>query len=351
MGRLAQNWLPCRSRQRDSLAQHTRKKSKDNPMTTPSLAKIESVDLRIGWPNEARDFTPWLAEHITELGEALGLDLELQQTEAAVGGYSLDILATDVNGSRPVIIENQLETTDHDHLGKLLTYAAGFDANVVVWLTREFRDEHRQALDWLNQRTDEQTQFFGVVVELWKIDGSRPAPYFNLVATPNDWSKGTAQRVWGETPVVTSERSERYRNFFQLLIDTLREEHRFTGARKGQPQSWYSFSSGYRGLSYAASFTWDLQSKVELSIDSQDREWNVQLLERLEERKDRIESEILKSLIWESVEGRRACRIKLERPGTINDDDDALADIREWMVDNLLGFKQVFDPHLKELVG
>ena len=144
-------------------------------MTTPNLAKIERVDLREAWPNEAREFTPWLAANIGELGEALGMDLELQQTEAAVGGYFLDVLATDLNQNRPVIIENQLEPTNHDHLGKLLTYAAGYDANVVVWLTREFRDEHRQTLDWLNQRTREDTQFFGVVVELLKIDDSRPA--------------------------------------------------------------------------------------------------------------------------------------------------------------------------------
>ena len=156
-------------------------------MTTPNLAKIERVDLREAWPNEARDFTPWLAENIAELGEALGMDLELQEREAAVGGYSLDVLATDLNQNRPVIIENQLETTNHTHLGQLLTYAAGYDANVIVWLTREFRDEHRQALDWLNQRTGEDTQFFGVVVELLRIGNSPYAPYFKLVATPNKW--------------------------------------------------------------------------------------------------------------------------------------------------------------------
>ena len=132
-------------------------------MTTKDLAKIERVELREAWPNEAQNFTPWLAENIAELGEALGMDLELQQVEAPVGGYSLDILATDLNSNRPVIIENQLEATDHTHLGQLLTYAAGFDAGAIVWVTREFRDEHRQALDWLNQRTGEDTQFFGVV--------------------------------------------------------------------------------------------------------------------------------------------------------------------------------------------
>ena len=165
-------------------------------MTTPNLAKIERVpDLRATWPNEAQHFTPWLADNLSELGEALGMDLELQQREASVGGYSLDILATAVNSTRLVIIENQLEATDHNHLGQLLTYAAGFDAGVIVWVTREFRDEHRQALDWLNQRTGEDTQFFGVVVELWRIAGSPPAPHFKLVAIPNGWRKEATARV------------------------------------------------------------------------------------------------------------------------------------------------------------
>ncbi len=261
-------------------------------------------------------------------------------------------MATDINGNRPVVIENQLEPTNHDHLGKLLTYAAGFDAGVVVWLTKEFRDEHRQALDWLNQRTGVDTQFFGVVVELWKIDGSRPAPHFNLVATPNDWRKGTVQRPESETSVITSERSERYRNFFQSLIDTLREEHKFTGSRKGQPQNWHSFSSGHgHGIIYGANFTGQKQARVEVYIDDTDSEWNIKLLERLEERKDQIEPELGQSLDWQRLESRRACRTAITRPGSIDDDDDTLAEIQTWMVDTLLRFKEVFDPHLKELVG
>lgn len=320
-------------------------------MTTPNLAKIERVDLREGWDNEAKNFTPWLAEHITELGEVLGLDLELQQTEAAVGGYSLDILATDVNGSRPVIIENQLETTDHNHLGQLLTYAAGFDANVVVWMTREFRDEHRQALDWLNQRTGSDTHFFGVVVELWKIDDSRPAPNFRLVATPNDWRNETIARNPTGTPRVASEKGQQYKNFFERLMDTLRE-HKFTNARKAQPYNWHSFAGGYgQRITYGANFTGNKQARVEVYIDHTDGEWNIKLLESLEERKDQIELELGHPLQWQRLENRRACRIALDRPGAIDDDDETLAEILTWMVDNLLQFKGVFDPHLKELVG
>ena len=113
------------------------------------------------------------------------MDLELQTQEAPVGGYSLDILARDVQSGRPVVIENQLGPTDHAHLGQLLTYAAGFDANVIVWIAKEFRDEHRQALDLLNHRTGEESEFFGVEVELWKIAESPAAVNFNLVSTPN----------------------------------------------------------------------------------------------------------------------------------------------------------------------
>ena len=320
-------------------------------MTTPNLAKIELVDLREAWPNEARDFTPWLAKNIAELGEALGMDLELQETEESVGGYSLDVLATDSNRNRPVIIENQLETTDHDHLGKLLTYAAGYDASVVVWLTREFRDEHRQALDWLNQRTGEDTQFFGVVVELLKIDGSRPAPQFRTVAVPNDWRKENAAKVRGEKQVV-SVRGERYREFFQPLIDILRETHKFTNVRKAQPQNWYSFSAGYgQRITYGANFTGQRQARVEVYIDDGNGERNARLLEELEMHKEDIELALGETLDWQRLDNRRACRIALDRPGSIEDNADTLSEIQEWMIKNLLNFKRAFDPKLRELVG
>ena len=314
-----------------------------------NLGNIQPVSLREVWPNEARDFTPWLAENIDKLGNALGLDLEVQSAEAPVGSFSLDILARDLGGNRPVIIENQLEPTDHDHLGKLLTYAAGYDAYAVVWLTREFRDEHRQALDWLNQRTGENTEFFGVVVEAWRIDDSRPAPHFNLVVTPNDWQKQSFSSVRQSGSMGnTSERGERYRQFFQNLVDILREQQ-FTNARKGVAQSWYSFSSGFSGISYIASFNRGRIASVEISIDRDDREWNKDLSDRLLKRKDALETALNEALEWDLLESRRACRIAVRRPGSIDDDPDALAEVQQWMVEHLLGFKRVFGPHLEEL--
>ena len=278
------------------------------------------------------------------------MDLEFEEREAAVGGYSLDVLATDQTENRSVIIENQLEATNHTHLGQLLTYAAGQNANVVVWLTKEFRDEHRAALDWLNERTDKKTEFFGVVVELLKIDGSRPAPQFRTVAVPNDWRKETAATVRGEKQVVSA-RGERYREFFQPLIDTLPETHRFTNVRKAQPQNWYSFSAGYgQRITYGANFTGQRQARVELYIDDGNGERNAQLLEDLQFHKEDIESALGETLDWQRLDNRRACRIALDRPGSIEDDADMLSDIQEWMIKNLLKFKQVFEPRLAELI-
>ena len=197
------------------------------------FGEIKILDLRVVWPNEARDFTPWLAANITELGDALGMDLEVSTTEADVGDFSLDILAKDLGTGRQVVIENQFGATNHDHLGKLLTYAAGFDATAVIWVAETIRDEHRQALEWLNRRTDIETHFFALVVEVFQVDNSRPAFKFKPVVSPNEWQRATREAAERQE----SPRAESYRQFFQILIDELREKHRFTGARAGQPQN------------------------------------------------------------------------------------------------------------------
>ena len=314
-------------------------------MTTPNLAKIERVDLREAWPNEARDFTPWLAKNIGELGGALGMDLELQQTEASVGGYSLDVLATDLNQNRPVIIENQLEATNHDHLGKLLTYAAGYDANVIIWLTREFRDEHRQALDWLNQRTGEDTQFFGVVVELWRIGDSLPAPHFKAVATPNDWRKKNITQIRNDASA-SSESDQRYFSFFRSLFDRLRRED--FAVPRNIPRRYSSFQVHDGLASFGANFPGRGLARVEISIYTGDPDWNYLLLQGLEAYKDEIEEE-LGTLEWRRMP--KSCRISLDRPeSAIEDSDDDGSNIQDWMVDTLIKFKSVFGPKLEELI-
>ena len=180
----------------------------------------------------------------------LGYDLEFVEREAQVGDFSADIVARDTNRDRIVVIENQLQPTDHPHLGQLVTYAAGFEASAVVWISPEFRDEHRQALDWLNHHTDADTEFFGVVLELVQIEDSPVAVNFRLVAFPNTWSRQKKFRIEGSESL--SERRLAYQAFFQALIDELRTKHQFTNAKVGQPENWFMFPAGISGMRTAA---------------------------------------------------------------------------------------------------
>ena len=142
------------------------------------IRKLERLNIREIWPSESQDFTPWLAENLDELGDILGIEMQLDDTEVSVGRYSLDILAVDVRGGAPVAIENQIESTNHSHLGQLLTYSAGIGAQTMIWVATEFTNEHRSALAWLNEYTAEEMRFFGIVVEVVKIGNSDPAPLF-----------------------------------------------------------------------------------------------------------------------------------------------------------------------------
>jgi len=264
--------------------------------------------------------------------------------ESPVGPFSLDLLCRDLGRDRPVIIENQVEQTDHDHLGKLITYAAGHDASVAVWIASAFREEHRQALDWLNQRSDVATEFFGVVVEALQIDDSRPACHFRLVAFPNEWRKTKMVPSEG----VPSSRALAYQAFFQGVMDRLREEHHFTTAKKAQPQSWYAFSSGMSGIAYALAFGKG-KLRAEVYIDRQDAAWNEWLFDTLVENQTDIEAAYGISLVWERLDGKQACRIYTARAVSIDGSPGALEEAQAWATESLLRLKSVFGPRCAEV--
>lgn len=165
------------------------------------LGMLEEIkDLRTVWPHEAHDFTPWLAKHIDVLGQTIGIDIYIEETESSVGDFNVDIFATDADNGNKIIIENQLEETDHDHLGKLITYASGKSADLVVWIVRKAREEHRAAIEWLNNHTDEGIRFILCEVKLYRIGDSEPAPKFDIIEQPNNWARemrrpaGTTER-------------------------------------------------------------------------------------------------------------------------------------------------------------
>lgn len=307
---------------------------------------LKNLPLRELWPNEAADFTPWLASNIEALGKALGLELELTEREASVGDFSLDLLAKDLGSSRIAIIENQLTQTDHDHLGKLLTYAAGFSASIVIWVSESIRDEHRQALEWLNQRTDTETQFFGVITEVLQIDDSKPAYNFKPVVFPNEWQKSKKQK----TNSNISSKGEKYKSYFQALIDELRENHRFTGAKAGQPQSWYSFSTGIKGFLYGANFAMGGKARTEIYIDHGDYDKNKNLFDALKDDSSEIEKKYGAYFQWERLDDKRSCRVALYCDGSIEASDSELEQLRKWHVENLLKMKEVFIPHIQNIM-
>lgn len=204
-----------------------------------SLGQLERVPLRKAWPNEASNFTPWLAEeeNLAQLGEAIGLHLELEGVEKQVGSFAADILAKETSTQQWVLIENQIAPTDHGHLGQLLTYAAGLDAHTVVWIAETFRDEHRAAIDFLNRATTDEFAFFAVQIELWRIGQSPFAPRFSLAAKPNNWSK-QAQAAKQAAEGELTDTQKAYREFWSGLIQRAATKYPALAARQPYKGSW-----------------------------------------------------------------------------------------------------------------
>lgn len=308
------------------------------------LGALTEVDLRRVWNDEARDFTPWLKENIDRLNEALGLDIEITEREGPVGSFAVDLVGQDLSSGRTVIIENQLEPTDHAHLGQLLTYAAGREAKIVIWISPQFREEHRQALDWLNANTGEDQAFFGVEIKLVRIDNSRPAPLFRLVSQPNEWQKTVA------SPKAISSRAEAYQVFWQRLLEKLKERAPgLTNAQKGLPQNWYNIGAGRSGFAYGAAFKQKGRFGVELCIDVGEKEKNKQFFDQFYKEKDRIEQELGMPLNWDRLDDARLSRVGTYREGTIDSSETELDELRDWAVSTLIKFRDVFGKRIRAL--
>jgi hypothetical protein len=284
------------------------------------LGRLQVVDLRQVWPHEAHTFTPWLLANADVLGEALGMDLDLSHTEHPVGGFSLDLLGIDQATGERVIIENQLETTDHTHLGQLLTYAGGTDPVNVVWLAKTFREEHRAALDWLNSRTDEGTRFFGVEVSVVRIGNSMAAPHLIVVAQPNDWGKQVKATAQG---AAVTERSAAYREFWTRFLDRLRiERPGWTRAQKGGPQSWQPLPSGTSYITLTCSFTRGGRLLSEVFFEHSEPAVNTARYQAAFIRRAQIEQVYSRPLSFQELDHRKGCRIGEYRDGDIRQADE-----------------------------
>ena len=301
-----------------------------------TLKKI--TDLRSIWPHEALNFTPWVAENVDLLADAVGLDITVDETESSVGDFNVDIYASETGTDRKIIIENQLEDTDHDHLGKLITYASGKGADVVIWVVKHAREEHKAAVEWLNNHTDDKIGFFLCEIKLFQIGDSQIAPAFTVVERPNDWTKEIRKTASANS---TQQQRLEYWQAFNDYAFTDANFSRIFNIRKPTTDHWMDFSIGSSACHIAVS---QIQKRkavdVELYIND-DKE----LFKSLFAHKDEIEKNMEMELEWKELPERKASRILIEK--TVDLDDRATwPEQFDYIMDTCIKMKRAFKRYL-----
>lgn len=319
-------------------------------MSDKALGRLERVALRHIWETEAQDFTPWLAreENLEELCQSLHIDLDLEAQEKSVGPFRADLLCRNRGDGSLVLIENQLERTDHIHLGQLLTYAAGLHAVTIVWIAAHFTEEHRASLDWLNDITDESFRFFGLEVELWRIDGSNPAPKFNVVSQPNGWSKSVASGFRNLESKELSDVRKMQLDYWTAFQKHLAETNGpVTGNQSPRPRSWYSFKIGRAGFWLTAAMLRLRNSiRAELYISGENAKRFFQILES---EKQEIENDFGGALVWEPLPDKLDARIAVYLPDTDPAKREDWCRQHEWLAGQLNKLHQVFSSRVPNL--
>lgn len=301
------------------------------------LGKLEEVDIRKVWPHEQYDFSKWLAteENIKELGDALNLSLTDVETEKFVGNYRCDILCKDEITGKMVLIENQLEPTNHDHLGKIITYASGLDAAVVVWIVASARDEHASAIEWLNKHTDDEISFFLMEVHAYKIGDSDPAPQFKIIEQPNDFVK-IVKAVSKNSDMNESQKNRL--EFWTQFNEVVDSQGKPFNKRKVTTDHWYNVAIG----SSDASISIDLvnkEHKIRVSLWIND---NKDIFDALFQRKDEIETALGFGLEWNRLDNKKASYICTYIKGLDFKKQDNYPMLMEQIVDLVLKMRNVF---------
>ena len=311
------------------------------------LGTLEKVDLREVWESENEDFTPWLARegNINKLGQKIGLDLEVEAQEKRVGKFRADILCKDINTDNWVLIENQLEKTNHGHLGQLLTYATGLDAVTIVWVAATFNEEHKATLDWLNKITDENYNFFGLEIELYKIEDSKIAPKFNLVCQPDNWSQSISREAKRIEQGEVSETKLKQYKFWTELGKELQAADTPLKLQKVYPQHWTNIAVGKTGVHLGATFNTQQERVSAQLYIIKNKNW----FKELESQKDIIEKELGEKLSWQLLPEKAASRIALYRSNSDIENTDDWKEMLKWLVLKLEKLRIVFSPRLKNL--
>ena len=323
-------------------------------LTAKSLGRFERVDLRDAWSSEPGDFTPWLAEaeNLSLLGKTIKIDLELEGQEKDIGLFRADILCKNIETEDWILIENQLERTDHTHLGQLITYAAGLKAVTIVWIAACFTEEHRAAIDWLNEITDSNFNFFALEIELWRIGDSPVAPKFNIICQPNDWSKVVAQNTSRRDSL--TETRQLQLDFWRAFNDFLPTRKTYFTPRKPRAQHWMTWGIGVKGARLSAiASKWDSEKesydsnelRVELVLDGEAPQ---EVFADLERSKPELERELTSELVWHNPENARRCTIYVRKSVDLQE-QEAWPQYHKWLFENLERFLAVFAAPLGQI--
>ena len=305
------------------------------------LGKLEKVDLRKVWPHEARDFSAWLAkeENLNELGQTIGVELSLLGTEVDVGRYRIDILASDSNTDHKVVIENQLEPTNHDHLGKLITYAAGLDAKYLVWIVKEVLPEHQKAIEWLNEYLDEEIRIFLLRIEVWQIGNSAFAPKFEIVSAKNDWAAVVKKSA---TSGAYSDTKLKQQQFWIEMCEYIRNIDAGMRLQTPLPQHWFNFSLG-SSLAHLATTINTKQNRFAADLYiSNDKA----LYQFLRDDEVNLKNSIGMDLAW--FEGEKASGFRVYRQVDNVFNEDAKEENFKWLYEMVLKLRKVLGPYIQE---
>jgi len=306
-----------------------------------NIGKLTEVDVRELWKHEQYDFSNWLAKesNLEYLNEILGLTLTDVNKEAYVGPYRCDLTAKDETSGITVIIENQLEATNHDHLGKIITYASGLDAKVIVWVVKEAKEEHRAAVEWLNNNTTKDINFFLIEIHAYRIGDSDPAPKFEVIEKPNDFVKRSKVRS-NDSELNKSEAERLF--FWEQFNQTVAERGKPFNIRKATSDHWYDIAIGTSEAHIAI----DLVNKagkivVELYIND-----NKTLFDELYEKKDEIEEKLGFTMTWDRLNNKKASRIKNYTAGLNFEDHTNYEELINHIIDVAVKVRDVFRPYI-----
>ena len=306
-----------------------------------AIGKLEEVDIRELWKHEQYDFSEWLAkkENIENLNDILGLTLVDISKETYVGSYRCDLFARDEATGTKVIIENQLEISNHDHLGKIITYASGLDAKVVVWIVTKAREEHRSAIEWLNNNTNSNVNFFLIEIHAYKIGNSDKAPMFKVVEQPNDFIKNNKSSNNEES--MNKSQSQRI-EFWSQFNDVVIERGKPFNTRKPTTDHWYNIAIGTSEAHIDITLVnKDSLIGVELYITN-----NKELFDKLYERKEDIENDLGFKLDWRRLDNSKASRIVYRIKGLNFDDHSNYNELMNKTIDLAVLMRDTFKKYI-----